>query len=258
MATQEHEYQLIGLHTRYSSWTSRVEAVLEYFQIPYNPNFVKIDDVKAVSRTGLVPVLESRSLGSTPINDSLAICEFLAESHPEFPLWPRDRLLRALARSAAAQMHSGFSALRGTFHTNFVVRYTGNIHVSAEAQKDVEKILVIWDSSRKATKERLAILGEVDEGFLFGGFSIADAFFWPVLWRFRTYNLPLDTASKDALTWMAKMWNDPVFRGLGDKYFEQANDPDTAMPHYDNIFPEQDDIQRDQFPQDWTFSVSGK
>lgn len=134
-----------------------------------------------MSPTGFVPVLECRSL-DIPVGDSLAICEFLADSHPELSLWPRDRQLRALARSAAAQMHSGFAALRGTFHTNFIARYTGNIPVSAEAKKDVQRILNIWSEARKATKDRLAVLGEADEGFLFGGFSIADAFFWPVLW----------------------------------------------------------------------------
>ncbi|KAJ5976211.1 glutathione S transferase [Penicillium waksmanii] len=256
MATEEPEYQLIGLYTRYSSWTSRVEAVLEYFQIPYNPVFVKLSDVKAVSPTGLVPVLECRSLGSTPIGDSLAICEFLAESHPEIPLWPRDRQLRALARSVASQMHSGFSALRGAFGTNFIARYTGNVPVSAEARKDVQRILSIWGEARKTTKERLLALGQVDEGFLFGGFSIADAFFWPVLWRFRTYGLPLDTASEDALIWMAQMWNDPVFRGLADKYYEQSEDPETVLAHYDDIYRGQQDIQYSQFPRDWTFSAS--
>lgn len=54
--------------------------------------------------------------------------------------------------------------------------------IPEEALKDINRMLALWDESRKATKERLAILGEADEGFLFGGFSIADAFFWPVLW----------------------------------------------------------------------------
>jgi glutathione S-transferase len=138
--------------------------------------------VQKVSPTGFVPFLQCRSIGSTTIGDSLAICEFLAESHPELPLWPRDRQLRALARSAAAQMHSGFSTLRNLYSTNFLARYTGNVPIPEEALKDINRMLGLWDEARKATKERLAILGEADEGFLFGGFSIADAFFWPVLW----------------------------------------------------------------------------
>lgn len=138
--------------------------------------------VKAISPTGFVPLLQCRSLDSISIGDSLAICEFLAESHPELPLWPQDRQLRALARSVAGQMHSGFSTVRNTFHTNFLARYTGNVPVTDAARKEIERILAIWDEARKAAKERLAALGEVDKGFLFGGFSIADAFFWPVLW----------------------------------------------------------------------------
>lgn len=129
-----------------------------------------------------MPVLQCHSINSAYISDSLAICEFLAESNPNLALWPRDRQLRALARSAAAQMHSGFSVIRNTFATNFVARYTGNVPVSEEAKAEIERLLRLWDSSRKATKERLAVLGEKDEGFLFGAFSIADAFFWPVLW----------------------------------------------------------------------------
>ncbi|KAH8704152.1 putative glutathione S transferase [Talaromyces proteolyticus] len=257
MAAQEPDYRLIGTYTRYSSWTARVEAVLEYFHIPHTSQFVKLSDVKHVSPTGFVPILECRSM-SISIGDSLAICEFLAESHPELRLWPADRQLRALARSAAAQMHSGFSAVRGTFGTNFLARYTGNIPIPDNAKREVERILAIWDEARKQTKERLAALGQVDDGFLFGGFSIADAFFWPVLWRFRTYNLPLETASDDALAWMGTMWNDPVFRGLGQRYFQQAQDPETRIEHYDDIFRGRDDVQYGHFPEDWKFEVSRK
>ncbi|KAJ5557081.1 glutathione S transferase [Penicillium frequentans] len=252
MAAQTPDLHFIGLHTRYSSWTARVEAVLEYFQIPHTCQFVKLADVKTVSPTGLVPVLESRSLNTT-ICDSLAICEFLAESNPELLLWPQDRQLRALARSTAAQMHSGFSAIRNAFSTNFIAKYTGDIPIPADAAKEIERMLSLWDVARKGTKERLAALGEKDDGFLYGTFSIADAFFWPVLWRFRTYGLPLDTASPDALAWMATMWNDPVFKALGAKYYQQAEDPETLIAHYDDIYRGRDDVQYSMFPQDWEF-----
>ncbi|KAJ5758477.1 glutathione S transferase [Penicillium odoratum] len=250
------DYHFVGTHTRYSSWTSRVEAVLEYFQIPHSSQIIKLSDVKKVSPTGLVPYLQCRSMGSTIISDSLAICEFLAESNPDLALWPRDRQLRALARSAAAQMHSGFSTLRNLYSTNFIARYTGNVPIPEEAVKDINRMLALWDEARKATKERLAILGEADEGFLFGGFSIADAFFWPVLWRFRTYGLPLTSATQDALAWMATMWNDPAFRSLTAKYYLQAKDPETRIEHYDDIYRGSEDIHYDQFPEDWTFSAS--
>jgi glutathione S-transferase len=81
-------------------------------------------------------------------------------------------------------MHAGFATLRNTFHTNFVTHYVGEIAVSEAASKEIARALSIWDSARKATVSRLRAIGEEesDQGFLFGGFSIADAFFWPVLW----------------------------------------------------------------------------
>ncbi|KAJ5762310.1 uncharacterized protein N7511_005692 [Penicillium nucicola] len=258
MDSQSPDYHLIGLYTRYSSWTARVEAVLEYFQIPHTHQFIKLSETKTHSPTGLVPVLHVKSLNAT-ITDSLSISEFLAESHPDLPLWPKDRKLRALARSAASQMHSGFSVLRNDFSTNFLARYTGNVPISAEAMSEIKRMFGIWDAARSATKERLGELGEAgkDDGFLFGGFSIADAFFWPILWRFRSYGVPLDAAGPGALAWMEKMWNDPVFRALGDRYYGQAKDPQSQIAHYDDIFSGREDIQYSVFPQDWTFSVSG-
>jgi glutathione S-transferase len=135
--------------------------------------------VKKTSPTGLVPLLKWQDIY---IGESLSIAEFLAESHPEKNLWPKDKQLRALARSAAAEMHSGFSALRNTYATNFVAKYEGNIPVGEEAKREVGRVLSVWSEARKASVKRLGELGEVDDGFLFGGFSIADAFFWPVLW----------------------------------------------------------------------------
>ncbi|OJJ45191.1 hypothetical protein ASPZODRAFT_99037 [Penicilliopsis zonata CBS 506.65] len=260
MATQQPDIHFISAYTRYSSWGSRVEAVLEYFQIPHTRQFVQLAEAKRVSPSGFVPLVLCRSLNDTPICDSLAICEFLAESNPSLPLWPRDRQLRALARTAAARMHSGFTTIRNTFCTNFLGRYTGDIPISDAARSEIEEILNLWDAARKGTKERLEALGEADEGFLFGSFSIADAFFWPVLWRFRSYGFPMETASADVLAWMAKMWSDSAFQRLAQGYYEQAKDPESRIAHYDDIFQGRGDIQYGQFPEDWTFAgkSSGK
>jgi glutathione S-transferase len=144
---------------------------------------VPLAEVKPLSPSGFVPILQVPSLSLT-INDSLAISEFLAESHPSLPLWPCDAYLRALARSAACEMHSGFSTLRNTFDSNFVAHFTGPIPVTEAARKEIERMLEVWGQARQKTVARLDLLGkrDEDEGFLFGGFGIADAFFWPVLW----------------------------------------------------------------------------
>lgn len=119
---------------------------------------------------------------STRIEDSLAICEFLAESEPELGLWPKDRKLRALARSACAQMHSGFNEIRNTYHTNFVGKYIGDVPMTNQGEKEIKRMLSLWSMIRASTIDRLKELDQADDGFLFGKFSIADAFFWPVLW----------------------------------------------------------------------------
>jgi glutathione S-transferase len=118
------------------------------------------------------------------VNDSLSICEFLAERFPDRPLWPRDWKLRALARSAAAEMHAGFPNIRNDFSTNFIAKYTGNIPLSDKARAEIARLMTLWAESRRVTVQRLRELGQEDQdsGFLFGKFGIADAFYWPVLW----------------------------------------------------------------------------
>lgn len=137
----------------------------------------------ALSPSRLVPVLQPAALGpSVLINDSLSIVEYLAESHPSLPLWPRDARLRALARSAVAEMHSGFSALRNAYPSNFIALYEGAVPLDDAMKREVQRLFVVWANARRATAERLGELGEKDEGFLFGGLGIADSFFWPILW----------------------------------------------------------------------------
>ncbi|KAK2776114.1 hypothetical protein FQN53_002875 [Emmonsiellopsis sp. PD_33] len=257
--TETPEYHLLGSYTRFSSWTARVDTLLEYYRIPHSKKIVKLgSDVKAHSNTGLVPVLIASSLPpNTQVSDSFAICEYLAEAHPDLPLWPKDRYLRALARSAAAQMHSGFTGIRNRYYTNFVGKYTGNIPLPDEARRDLEKILAIWDEARKRTVERLGELGQLDEdeGFLFGKFGIADSYYWPVLWRIRTYNLPLTTATPEALAWMKTMWSDPRIKAMISDYFRQVEDPESAVPKYENVFKDSHpDVKYGSFTEDWEFS----
>lgn len=75
------------------------------------------------------------------------------------------------------------------YHSSYVGKYTGNVPVSEKARKEVNRLLEIWDSARMFTKERLG--EEKDGGFLFGGFSIADVFFWPVLWVGLSFPFPV-------------------------------------------------------------------
>jgi glutathione S-transferase len=178
----------------FPGWTARIETLLEYFSIPYSSTILNVVVNRGAalpySSAGLVPILiatSKPSSSSSPpltITESVAIAEYLAESYPQLPLWPRDSYLRALARSAVAEMHAGFSEVRNTYGTNFIAQYSGPIPVSEKARKEIERLLKIWGDSRKVTVERLRVLEKEheDEGFLFGKFGIVDCFFWPVLW----------------------------------------------------------------------------
>ncbi|KAI1371036.1 hypothetical protein F4677DRAFT_450747 [Hypoxylon crocopeplum] len=245
--------------TRYSSWGARVALIMAYFRIPCNIKMYGMNSpaVAPPARLagGLLPVLQPDPKDEDfVVMDSLAICEFLAEKHPELHLWPQDPKLRALARTAAAQMHSGFSEIRNTCHTNFFGKYTGKVPITEAGEKEARRMVEIWSKARVDAKKRLQELGEEDEGFLFGKFCIVDAFFWPVLWRFRSYQLPLTGISEDGLKWMAKMWNDPVMKLEAKEYYRQAQSPLTRIEKYEDIFKGNADIEYGQFSEDWTFN----
>ena len=116
--------------------------------------------------------------------ESLAICEYLAESFPTFQLWPRDPDARALARSVSAEMSAGFQALRSHLPMNVRSSFPGR-GVTPEAQADINRVMAIWRDCRKR-------FGEGRGDFLFGPFAIADAMYAPVVSRFRTYKIELE------------------------------------------------------------------
>jgi glutathione S-transferase len=128
-----------------------------------------------------VPVLKIVEGGRTvTVWDSLAICETLAERHPEAKLWPDDRAVRAAARSYAAEMHSGFPDLRDQLAMNFSRRMAApELRETTRAQ--IARILEAWSGA-------LEHYGK-GGGFLFGRLSIADCMYAPVVSRFITYGI---------------------------------------------------------------------
>jgi glutathione S-transferase len=161
------------------------------------------------SPSGTVPALRH---GPLIVWDSLAICEYLAESFPTFQLWPRDHDARAIARSVCAEMHSGLQALRAHLPMNVRSSFP-NRGVTPEVQADINRVMAIWRDCRKR-------FGDGKGDFLFGHFSIADATFAPVVTRFRTYKVELERAAEvycDAIMelpamqeWVAAARNEPM------------------------------------------------
>jgi glutathione S-transferase len=186
-AARQPGLTLVIGNKNYSSWSMRPWLALVAFGIPFKEVMVLLDrddtgtNIAAYSACGKVPVLLA---GTITVWDSLAICEYLAEQFPELHLWPQDVAARATARSVCAEMHSGFGGLRSAMSMNIKARFPGRGR-TAPAQADIGRISEIWE-------ECLSRFGHHE--FLFGQFSIADAFFAPVVMRFRTYGVALAPA----------------------------------------------------------------
>ncbi|MGE5652128.1 MAG: glutathione S-transferase family protein [Bacillota bacterium] len=181
-AAEKAGLKLVIGNKNYSSWSMRPWVAMTAFGIPFEEVRIGLDrpDTSArigqYSSAGRVPVLVS---GTTTVWDSLAICEYLAEQFPDKGMWPQDVEARAMARSICAEMHSGFTGLRSAMWMNIRASFPGKGRTPA-AQNDISRICEIWEDC-------LARSGP--HQFLFGDFSIADAFFSPVVMRFRTYGV---------------------------------------------------------------------
>jgi glutathione S-transferase len=171
----------------YSSWSLRPWLALKRTTIAFDEVVIPLyepstrETILKYSPSGRVPVLHH---GNHVIWESLAICEYLAESFPAFDLWPREPAARILARSVSTEMHGGFAALRGHLPMNIRSSFPSR-GVTAEAQTDINRVMAIWRDCRSR-------FGEGNGDFLFGPFTIADAMFAPIVTRFRTYKVELE------------------------------------------------------------------
>lgn len=182
--------KLTVLSLRYSSWSMRPWLVLYHTGAPYETETVELPHMARQGETtslvqrralgsvrGLFPVLR---VGGTPIHESLAICEYVADAFPNAHLWPAEPLHRAAARAICSEMVSGFTSMRNELSCHLFGRVP-SFTPSAAARADIERVLEIW-------REKLDASGGP---FLFGRFTIADAMYFPVLTRFRTYGVEL-------------------------------------------------------------------
>ncbi|MEI6440587.1 MAG: glutathione S-transferase family protein [Alphaproteobacteria bacterium] len=199
---------VIGTHA-WSTWSLRPWLVLKRTGADFTETLIQLRQEDNMTRaailphspSGLVPVLKTEGL---QIVDSLAICEFLNDRFPEARLWPQDLALRALGRSAAAEMHSGFGALRSECPMDLRAAPFAK-DISEACQDNVARIVQIWRS----------LLAETGGPYLLGDWSIADAFFTPVATRFRTYQIDLNKAGDvdgQAASYAGRLLEIPEFR----------------------------------------------
>lgn len=192
---------------KWSTWSLRPWLALKRTGAPFTETLIALRQednrtetaILPHSPSGLVPALKD---GDLTVWDSLAICEYLAEKFPQARLWPEDATLRALARAAAAEMHSGFASLRG----ECPMALDAEPHVvtlSVATQKNVRRIVRLWSD----------LLARSGGPFLAGDWSIADAFYTPVATRFRTYGVhPSDYGDNGACgAYAARLLQEPDF-----------------------------------------------
>ena len=189
----------------YSSWSLRPWLALRWAGIPFEERVLRLDqpgygrqeiaEVKAVAPNGTVPALHAGGPADTlVIWDSLAIAEWAAEQVAPGVLWPEDPALRAQARSATCEMHSGFAAVRRDLSMNIRRRMERAQAWPDDTRRQLARLDELWSGLRAQHSHR--------GPWLFGTRSIADAFFAPVATRLRTYTVEacgIATAYRDSV-----------------------------------------------------------
>lgn len=187
----------------YSSWSLRGWLPLKQTGIDFEEILVPLMSretrpaILAHSPSGKVPLLK---YGEDTVWDSLAIAEYLAEHFPTVGLWPADPAARAVARSVTAEMHSGFMPLRRALPMNLRAHFPNHPR-DAAVDADVARVQDIWRDCRG----RFGANGP----FLFGRFTVADAFYAPVVGRFRSYDVPLDAVCQ---AYADAVWQTPAMQ----------------------------------------------
>jgi glutathione S-transferase len=172
---------LVVGNKNYSSWSLRAWLMLKHAGVDFDEIRISLfvagykEKLLAYSPAGKVPIYRD---GDVVVWDTLAIGEYLYETYPL--LWPAQRDARARARSVSAEMHSGFVPLRKAMPMNIRARGR-NVAMSTDLEADIARIKAIWRELRK----QYAGAGP----WLFGTYSIADAMYAPVVFRFFTYGV---------------------------------------------------------------------
>jgi len=174
---------IIG-NMNYSSWSLRAWLPLAKSGVSFDTVLLPLDTeefyrrIPEYSPTGCVPVLWH---GEHCVWDSLAIAEYINEHFAGGSLWPEDAASRALGRSMAAEMHSGFTGVRNAMPMNIRARRV--VPMTPDIERDIARISALWTNAL----DRHAGQGP----WLLGQYSIADAMFAPVVFRFATYGVQL-------------------------------------------------------------------
>jgi len=220
--------QLYIANKNYSSWSMRPWVMLRQANIDFEEVYVRFDSfapdsqfkttLQDINPVGKVPVLVHDGLA---VWDTLAIAEYVAEQFPDKQLWPQDRAARARARSICAEMHSGFTGLRSACPMNIEANLPEigalALRDKPAVRADLARICSLWSN----------LLQEHNGPMLFGHFTVADAYFAPVVMRLNTYALPVPADVADYMEGVCalpgvKAWMDEA---LAERDFIDFEEP---------------------------------
>ncbi len=214
--------KLVIANKAYSSWSLRPWILLRHFAIPFEEEVIALYKPDTAARiadysgAGRVPILID---GEATVWESLAIIEHVAERCPALAIWPRETLARSHARSAATEMHAGFTALRSRCPMN-IRRAPAAIAIDAAVQRDVDRLVSLWREARR----RFGAGGP----FLYGAFSATDAMFAPVVNRLHAYDIvvPEDVRAYMDSVMALPAWRDWEAGARAEPWYE---------PRYDDV-----------------------
>lgn len=205
----------------YSSWSLRPWLAMAAKNVPFAEILVPLDhpnsrqQVLQYSPTGLVPALK---YGNLIVWETLAIIEYVNEKHPEANFWPEEPEYRAIARSMAAEVHSGFQAIRQHCPMNLRRRAARRLTPAVEA--DVMRLANYWKRFRMEMADR--------GPFLFGEFGAVDAMFAPLATRIRSYEIPVDRTTNE---YIDAIYSLPAFQ----KWYQAAIAEPWRIASTDNV-----------------------
>jgi len=216
---------------RLSSWSLRPWLLMRHHELTFAERVIALDtpethaQILLHSPSGRVPALVH---GEIRVWESLAICEYLAETFALPRAWPLDPAARAMARAIAHEMHSGFADLRRELPF-IATRAPARTTISPAVEADIARIRQIWREARRQYG--------TDGEWLFGKFGIADAMYAPVAIRFFLYDIPLDGAERDYMH--SVIMHPAVQEWMEAATLEQPESPmeRTQEVRYDEVSP---------------------
>jgi glutathione S-transferase len=200
----------------FSSWSLRGWLMLHKFNLPFDEVMVGLysgtmaQDMAAIAPARLVPTL--RTPEGDVVGETMAIAETLAERHADIAMWPRDPSARSRARFISAELTTSFGALRGSCPMQ-LAQVDADFVPTDAVKSDLARIETLWAFAREKAS---------DGPWLFGEYSLADAFYAPVCARIVGYNLPVSKIARD---YCRTTLSDPAFQKWRSNGLQQTYEP---------------------------------